>query len=164
MNKELWQLMNDLDDQISDLCVIKRILDSAAAGVESKKDDDVLNAIIGAQRFIDYLQDEMGANFKKIWNKTISPESKKYTTTIDEDGVLTIPDEIMEQMGWGEGTILDISVANDEMSLIIKEVDVEDDFGGGCMGDELSPEEIAILDSEGLPGLWKYHSSRVISK
>jgi bifunctional DNA-binding transcriptional regulator/antitoxin component of YhaV-PrlF toxin-antitoxin module len=31
----------------------------------------------------------------------------QYTCTVDEDGVLTFSDELMEQMGWKEGDTLE---------------------------------------------------------
>jgi bifunctional DNA-binding transcriptional regulator/antitoxin component of YhaV-PrlF toxin-antitoxin module len=44
------------------------------------------------------------------------------TCTEDEEGnvILDIPEELLESMGWGEGTVLDISVIGDR--LILQEV------------------------------------------
>jgi bifunctional DNA-binding transcriptional regulator/antitoxin component of YhaV-PrlF toxin-antitoxin module len=45
----------------------------------------------------------------------------------DEEGnlVLNFPDELLEAMGWGEGTVLDISVVGDR--IVLREV-VANDF------------------------------------
>jgi bifunctional DNA-binding transcriptional regulator/antitoxin component of YhaV-PrlF toxin-antitoxin module len=39
--------------------------------------------------------------------------------TEDEEGnlIITFPDELLEAMGWKEGTVLDISVLNDRIIL-----------------------------------------------
>ena len=51
-------------------------------------------------------------------------ESPKFVTTCEEDEegnlVLNFPDELLEAMGWGEGTTLDLDVIGDR--LIIREV------------------------------------------
>jgi len=54
----------------------------------------------------------------------LSAEYPKFVTTCEEDDdgnlVLAFPDELLEAMGWGGGTTLDIDVLGDR--LIIREV------------------------------------------
>jgi hypothetical protein len=64
-------------------------------------------------------------------------DSPKFITHCeeDEDGnlILPFPDELLEAMGWGEGTVLDLDVLADR--LIIREVvqtDVEEAAGSGA--------------------------------
>jgi hypothetical protein len=47
------------------------------------------------------------------------------TCTEDEEGnlILNFPDELLESMGWGEGTDLDISVVGDR--IVLREVSPE---------------------------------------
>jgi bifunctional DNA-binding transcriptional regulator/antitoxin component of YhaV-PrlF toxin-antitoxin module len=47
------------------------------------------------------------------------------TCTEDEEGnlILNFPDELLESMGWGEGTDLDISVVGDR--IVLREVQPE---------------------------------------
>ena len=51
-------------------------------------------------------------------------ESPKFVTTCeeDEDGnlILPFPEELLDTMGWGEGTTLDLDILGDR--LIIREV------------------------------------------
>jgi hypothetical protein len=51
-------------------------------------------------------------------------ESPKFVTTCeeDEDGnlILPFPEELLDAMGWGEGTTLDLDILGDR--LIIREV------------------------------------------
>ena len=51
-------------------------------------------------------------------------DSPKFITTCeeDEDGnlVLNFPDELIEAMGWGDGTVLDIDVIGDR--IVLREV------------------------------------------
>jgi len=54
------------------------------------------------------------------------------TCTEDEDGsiILDIPEELLEAMGWGEGTLLDIStLAN---SIVLRKVKAADAPEDGC--------------------------------
>jgi bifunctional DNA-binding transcriptional regulator/antitoxin component of YhaV-PrlF toxin-antitoxin module len=47
----------------------------------------------------------------------------------DEDGnlILNFPDELLEAMGWGEGTCLDIDVVGN--GIVLREVELPDDSG-----------------------------------
>lgn len=63
-------------------------------------------------------------------------EYPKFITTCeeDEDGnlILPFPEELLEAMGWGDGTTLDLDVLGDR--LVIREVvqtDVEQSIGVG---------------------------------
>ena len=57
------------------------------------------------------------------------PETPKFITTCeeDEDGnlILPFPEELLEAMGWGDGTTLDLDVIGDR--LVIREVVRTDD-------------------------------------
>lgn len=64
-------------------------------------------------------------------------EYPKFVTTCeeDEDGnlVLPFPEELLDAMGWGDGTTLDLDVIGDR--LIIREVvAVDDSQSGGAAG------------------------------
>ncbi len=58
----------------------------------------------------------------------LGAESPTFTTTCseDEDGnlILNFPDELLEAMGWGEGTTLDISVIGER--IVLREVQRSD--------------------------------------
>lgn len=53
---------------------------------------------------------------------------KRYYTTVEDAGdgsgdvMLTIPDEILEEMGWSEGTVLDLSteIVDERVVLVLK--------------------------------------------
>ena len=55
------------------------------------------------------------------------PNSYFSVCTEDEEGnlIITFPDELLEAMGWKEGTVLDISALNDR--IILREI-VANDF------------------------------------
>ena len=44
----------------------------------------------------------------------------KWTLSIDEDGVVTIPDEMMEALGWNDGTVLEFIDKKDGSFEVIK--------------------------------------------
>jgi bifunctional DNA-binding transcriptional regulator/antitoxin component of YhaV-PrlF toxin-antitoxin module len=58
----------------------------------------------------------------------LSAESPNFITQCeeDEDGnlVLTFPDELLQAMGWGEGTILDIDVIGN--GIVLRAVELSD--------------------------------------
>jgi len=55
-------------------------------------------------------------------------ESSSFTTTCSEDEegnlLFEIPEELLEAMGWGEGTVLDISAIGER--LVLREVQRSD--------------------------------------
>jgi hypothetical protein len=68
-------------------------------------------------------------------------ESTSFITTCseDEDGaiILDIPEELLETLGWGEGTQLDIStLAN---SIVLREVKPSDTPENGCSDEGKGP-------------------------
>jgi len=58
----------------------------------------------------------------------LSAESPKFITQCEEDEegnlVLNFPDELLEAMGWGEGTVLDIDVIGN--GIVLREVEQSD--------------------------------------
>ena len=44
--------------------------------------------------------------------------SMKYTLTVDEDGILNLPDELLEEAGWKEGDTLEW-IPNDDGSFTL---------------------------------------------
>jgi bifunctional DNA-binding transcriptional regulator/antitoxin component of YhaV-PrlF toxin-antitoxin module len=55
------------------------------------------------------------------------------TCSEDEEGnlILDIPDELLETMGWGEGTVLDISALPN--SIMLRKVEPADAPENGCL-------------------------------
>jgi bifunctional DNA-binding transcriptional regulator/antitoxin component of YhaV-PrlF toxin-antitoxin module len=76
--------------------------------------------------------------------------STTFFTSIDDEGFLTIPEEILEAQGWGEGTVLDIEIVEDDPGKIIIRESITDDGYPGCMGDILTEEEERALAEGGL--------------
>ena len=56
-------------------------------------------------------------------------EGQTWTLSVDEDGVLTLPDEIWDTLGWSEGDELEF-VENDDGSFFIVKVDEPVDTEG----------------------------------
>ena len=48
----------------------------------------------------------------------------KTTLTVDDDGVLTFPDELIEKLGWKEGDVLQWIDNNDGSFSLVKPNDV----------------------------------------
>ena len=63
------------------------------------------------------------------------------TCSEDEEGnlILDIPDELLETMGWGEGTVLDISALPN--SIMLRKVEPSDAPENGCALEGECPAE-----------------------
>ena len=48
----------------------------------------------------------------------------KTTLTVDDDGILTFPDELIEKLGWKEGDVLQWIDNNDGSFSLVKSNDV----------------------------------------
>jgi bifunctional DNA-binding transcriptional regulator/antitoxin component of YhaV-PrlF toxin-antitoxin module len=85
------------------------------------------------------------------------PNSQRtYYTELGEDGFVEIPIELLEELGWEEGTEVTIEVDEQDNTIVIRKVDTSD--FPGCGGDILTDEEKNVLDREGLSGLFKMKS------
>ena len=49
----------------------------------------------------------------------------RWTVPIDEDGVLTLPDEVWQLLGWKEGDTLEWVEQDDDSLLLVKVEDTE---------------------------------------
>ena len=70
-------------------------------------------------------------------------ESPSYITTCSEDEeghvVLDIPEELIEALGWGEGTVLDVSALPG--SIVLRKVEPSDAPENGCSVEGECPTE-----------------------
>ena len=70
-------------------------------------------------------------------------ESPSYITTCSEDEegnvILDIPEELLEALGWGEGTNLDISALPG--TIVLREVQPSDAPENGCSAEGECPAE-----------------------
>lgn len=66
--------------------------------------------------------------------ESLNNQTNYYITkcTEDEDGnvVLDFPEELLETLGWGEGTVLDIDAVGDR--IVLRRVEPEDLPATGC--------------------------------
>lgn len=70
-------------------------------------------------------------------------ESPSYITTCSEDEegnvILDIPEELIEALGWGEGTVLDVSALPG--SIVLRKVEPSDAPENGCSVEGECPTE-----------------------
>lgn len=52
-------------------------------------------------------------------------ETNRWTAHVDEDGVLTLPDEVWDILGWKEGDVLEWIDQEDGSFLLVKREDEE---------------------------------------
>lgn len=60
----------------------------------------------------------------------------------DEEGVLTLPDELLSKMGWEEGTLLDFAVQKDG-TIIVKAVKAIEEGNGEALSGQVKKKVTA---------------------
>lgn len=71
--KNLWAVMNRLDEEISDINVASKLLDACAEYISLSEQDRALNSLLGVKEYLTYLQLKLDYTFKEVWAKTIKP-------------------------------------------------------------------------------------------
>jgi hypothetical protein len=54
------------------------------------------------------------------WTPLSEKKPEKYTLTVDENGILTFPDELLKKTGWKEGDVLEWIDNNDGSLTLVK--------------------------------------------
>ena len=54
------------------------------------------------------------------WTPLSEKKTEKYTLTVDENGILTFPDELLKKTGWKEGDVLEWIDNNDGSLTLVK--------------------------------------------
>jgi AbrB family looped-hinge helix DNA binding protein len=146
--------MSEFEEHVMDLETVSKLIKAACHHVEGLEVDKALNLLIAADELLSHQGDIIYTDFQKAWKEFMTPQHnpETWTTEIDEDGVLTIPDHIMDKLGWEENDLLEVNVLNDGTISITLAEDQQDE-PGGCMGDELTAEEQETLKTKGVLGL-----------
>lgn len=153
---ELYHFMNEFEQHITDLYSLEKIIDATAAAVEASDEDKTMNLLIGLKEMLKYQTDTLHADFTKAWQEFMTPKhkTKSWLAEIEDDYALTIPDFILEEMGWEENDLLNIEVLEDRtISITLSARAPQESFGGGCMGDTLTDEELKTIEEHGVMGL-----------
>jgi bifunctional DNA-binding transcriptional regulator/antitoxin component of YhaV-PrlF toxin-antitoxin module len=162
-----WKALNKIEESMSDLLVFNRLLDMALDALESSREDEVMNSLIAARQYLGYFEKTFDVNFRTAWDAIIpnlrekaASSPRAYFSSVDEEGFLTLPEEVLEREGWVEGTKLNVEVGDDGQSLVITRApdDEDETTYPGCMGDELTDKEKDALRNEGLRGFFKLDS------
>ncbi len=157
---ELYPFMNEFEQHITDLYSLENIVDAINLAVESANTDRTMNLLIGLKEMIRYHSDILHNDFTKAWKEFMIPEhvTKTWTTNVVEieregDCIVTIPDHILDELGWGEGDVLSITTLRDGTIRVVRDEIADTGEGAGCMGDDLTDEELQILKKGGVLGL-----------
>jgi hypothetical protein len=54
------------------------------------------------------------------WTPLSENKTEKYTLTVDENGILTFPDELLKKTGWKEGDVLEWNPNDDGSFTLVK--------------------------------------------
>lgn len=156
---ELYPFMNEFEQHITDLYSLEKIIDATAVSVESSDEDKTMNLLIGLKEMLRYQSDVLHSDFTKAWKEFMTPihKTKICFAEVDGDYTLTIPDDILKELGWEENDLLNIEVLENGTISITRSTE---GFVVGCMGDELTDEQLEVLKRPGgnimdLPALWE---------
>jgi hypothetical protein len=69
MDKELWELINASEEQITDLLTFNKLIDTALDRIENEDEDGAMNTLIGLKQYILHSQSLMDLNVRKLWKK-----------------------------------------------------------------------------------------------
>jgi bifunctional DNA-binding transcriptional regulator/antitoxin component of YhaV-PrlF toxin-antitoxin module len=155
---ELWNTLSEMENHITDLHIVSKFLEYSLEPIEALEPDKAMNAIIASREYLDYLQGRMDETFRKVWSQTTKKKNlnRVYYTEVGEDGVVEIPQEILDSLGWEEGTEVTVEANTRDNIITIKKVDTLD--FPGCGGDILTKEEEKALQKDGLKGLFQMKS------
>lgn len=157
---ELYPFMNEFEQHITDLYSLEKIIDAANSAIENSDEDTAMNLLIGLKEMLKYQSDVLHSDFTKAWQEFMTPnhKTKSWIGEIDEDYTLTIPDFILEELGWEEDDLLNIEVLeNKTISITLAAKATQERSSGRCMGDVLTEEELKIIEEKGvmeLPSPW----------
>ena len=126
--------MNELEMVTSKICSAREILDSAVDRLQEHQYDKAETLMYAADEFLQYYLEDFDRKFKLAWKETVTkinqeetddcmppwghsdleyalkhPEENKVKTwvlPVDEDGVIILPEDLLEQTGWKEGDAL----------------------------------------------------------
>ncbi len=130
--EKAWKSLNAVEERMADLAVVTNLIAMASDMVADGKDDEVMNSLIAAKQFISYFEDKFFTEFRLAWKSTISvmfdnsecpQQLHRYLARVDDDGILTLPEGLLERMGWGEGTVLNLEVTDDNTLVITEATD-----------------------------------------
>jgi bifunctional DNA-binding transcriptional regulator/antitoxin component of YhaV-PrlF toxin-antitoxin module len=152
---QLWNTLSEMENLITDLHIVSKFLEYSLEPIEALEPDKAMNAIIASKEYLNYLQGKMDDTFRKVWEQTIKKKNlnKVYYTEVGDDGVVEIPQEILDSLGWEEGTEVTIEANTRNNTIVIKKVDTSD--FPGCGADILTNEERTALERDGLRGLFQ---------
>jgi bifunctional DNA-binding transcriptional regulator/antitoxin component of YhaV-PrlF toxin-antitoxin module len=155
--------MNDFEQEIVDLSSLNKIIDLACHHIERLEVDETTNLLIALKLLLSSKEDKLHGFFQKAWHEFMIPahqqaQSNKKTWTVEmgADGIIVFPPDLVEEVGFEEWDIVDVSFDKTNNTIVIKKVpESEENYpeGVGCMGDTLSPEEIQTVEEKGAMGL-----------
>jgi bifunctional DNA-binding transcriptional regulator/antitoxin component of YhaV-PrlF toxin-antitoxin module len=155
--------MNEFEQEILDTHSMNKIIDLACHHIEALEVDEATNLLIALKLLINSKEDRLHDFFQKAWNEFMVPahqqarlSRKTWTVEMGPEGVIQLPDDLVEHIGWEEWDLVDVYVNEDDNTIVIKRLpDNEENYpeGGGCMGDILTDEEIKTIEEKGVMGL-----------
>ena len=125
--KRLASFMNEFETHILELETISKLIRSASQAAEGSSADKVMNLLIAADHLLSDQADLIYSDFKTVWREFMAPNHnpKTWIAEIGDDYDVTIPDDVLKELGWVEGDEVDINVLKDGTISITRSVSPE---------------------------------------
>lgn len=113
--ERLFGFMNEFETHILELETISKLIRSASEAASGPQADKVMNLLIAADHLLSDQADLLHDDFKTVWKELMTPnhDPKTWIAEIGDDYSVTIPDDVLKELGWVEGDEVDIDVLKD---------------------------------------------------
>ncbi len=154
--QKAWNTMNELEMVTSKICSAREILDSAVDRLQEHQYDKAETLLYAADEFLQYYLEDFDRKFKLAWKETVTkinqeetddcmpswehsdleyaskhPEENKvksWVLPVDEDGVIILPEDLLEQTGWKEGDTLVYEISDGGVIVRRKDLRTDDEM------------------------------------
>jgi AbrB family looped-hinge helix DNA binding protein len=123
----LLGFMNEFETHILELETISKLIRFAGQAAEGPSADKVMNLLIAADHLLSDQADLIYSDFRTVWREFMAPnhDLKTWIAEIGGDYDVTIPDDVLKELGWAEGDEVDINVLKDGTISITRSVSPE---------------------------------------
>lgn len=122
--------MHEFENHILELETVSKLIRASSEAAEEIRDpgaDKVMNLLIAAELLLSDQIDRIYEDFKIAWREFVTPgyNSKTSVMEIEDDYNITLPDDMLNELGWVEGDEVDIDVREDGTISITKSISPE---------------------------------------
>ncbi len=109
-SKSPYFFVSEYEEHITDLDSVSKIIKAACNSLEGIEVDRAISLLLGADELLSYQADVLHSDLRTMQKNYISrPSCDRHTTAIEADYSVTIPQPMLDQLGWKEGESLEVT-------------------------------------------------------